>query len=210
MSENMGCEKCRRAGAKLFLKGERCNSSACSMLKKPYAPGQKSKRRKRPLSEYGKELIEKQKLKYWYNLKENQFKKYVKSVLRKSREEESAGDQLLKRLESRLDNVSYRAGFSLSRSQARQMVNHGFVSVNGKPVDIPSYEIKNGDVISVRPGKKKKSIFEDWDARIKNYNPPSWISLDKKKMEAKVIGEVIPDDIAPPVEMSSVFEFYSR
>ncbi len=210
MNENMGCEKCRRAGTKLFLKGERCNSSACSMLKKPYAPGQKSKRRKRPLSEYGKELIEKQKLRFWYNLKEGQFRKYVKSVLRKDKKEESTGDLLLKRLESRLDNASYRAGFSFSRPQARQMVNHGFIAVNGKPVDIPSYEVKVGDVISVRSGKKKKRIFEEWDIRIKNYTPPSWVSLDKKKMEAKIIGDVIAEDIAPPVEMSSVFEFYSR
>ncbi len=209
MISNTGCEKCRRAGAKLFLKGERCNSPACSMLKKPYAPGQKAKRRKRPLSEYGKELAEKQKLKFWYNLKESQLRKYVKATLNR-KTEESTGDMLIKRMENRMDNFCYRAGFSFSRPQARQMVSHGFFSVNGKPVNIPSYEVKKGDVVSVREGKRSKKAFEDWGARVKNYTPPAWISLDKKKIEAKMIGDAAVDEIMPPVELSSVFEFYSR
>ncbi len=210
MIGNNGCEKCRRTGTKLFLKGDRCNSPNCAMVKKPYAPGQKAKRRKPPLSEYGKELAEKQKLRFWYNLQERQFAKYVKSIVKKKKEKGSAGDYLIKKLESRLDNMCYRAGFAPSRAQAKQMVNHGFFNVNGSPVDIPSYETKTGDVISVRPGKKKKKAFQDWIERIKNYTPPSWISLDKKKMEAKIAGEVVFDDVAPPVEISSVFEFYSR
>jgi len=210
MIEQNGCEKCRRAGVKLFLKGERCNSQNCAMIKKPYSPGQKGKKRKGPPSEYGRELAEKQKLRFWYNLQEKQFSKYVRSIIKKRKKDVSAANQLLGRLESRLDNMVFRAGFAVSRVQARQMVNHGFFLVNDKPVDIPSYETKVGDVISVRPGKKKKKVFEDWSARVKNYTPPSWISLDKKKMEAKVKGDVIIDDVLPPVEISSVFEFYSR
>ncbi len=210
MNANNGCNKCRRAGTKLFLKGERCNSPNCAMVKKPYAPGQKAKRRRRPLSEYGKELVEKQKMKMYYNLKEKQFSNYVNNIINKKRGEESTGDQLIKRLEGRLDNMCYRAGFASSRPQARQMVNHGFFYVNEKSVDIPSYQTKVGDVISIRTNSKKKNLFGDWAAKIKNYTPPSWISLDKKKMEAKIVGDVIVDDIAPPVEISSVFEFYSK
>jgi len=162
------------------------------------------------LSQYGKELTEKQKLRYWYDLKEKQLLKYVKSIIRKQERSEAAGDQLLKKLESRLDNTVYRAGFADSRSKARQMINHGFFNVNERPVDRPSYQLKVGDVISVRSGKKNRRDFEDFEERMKNFTPPSWISLDKKKMEAKKTGEAVVEDIAPPVEISSIFEFYSR
>jgi len=180
------------------------------MIKKPYPPGQKPKRRKGHLSQYGKELIEKQKLRYWYDLQERQFVRYVTAVINSQRETESAGDQLLRRLEERLDNMVYRSGFSSSRSQARQMVNHGFFLVNGKPVDRPSYRIKTGDVISVRPGKTKKVSFENFSERMKNFVSPSWISLDTENLTAKVTGNAVIEEIAPPVEISSIFEFYSR
>ncbi len=209
MRKSTECKKCRRTGTKLFLKGEKCESQKCPMIKKPYPPGQKPKRRQGHTSEYGKELIEKQKLRNWYDLQEKQFVRYVKSVIVK-KEEEPAGDRLLRKLEGRLDNIVYRAGFSSSRSQARQMVNHGFFHINGKPVDRPSYQTKIGDVISIRPGKKKKTMFEDFETKNKNFNPPFWISLDKKSIEAKITGDVIIDEIAPPVEISSIFEFYSR
>ncbi len=210
MRKSTECKKCRRVGAKLFLKGEKCESQKCPMIKKPYPPGQKPKRRKGHVSEYGKELVEKQKLRNWYDLQERQFVRYVKSVINKQSETESAGDQLLRTLESRFDNMVYRAGFASSRSQARQMINHEFFHVNGKPVDRPSYRIKTGDVISVRPGKRKKIIFAEFSTNMKNFAPPSWISLDVKKMEAKIIGEALVEEIAPPVEISSIFEFYSR
>ncbi len=208
MTKINDCKKCRRVGAKLFLKGERCSSQNCAMVKKPYAPGQKPKRRKRPLSEFGKEMIEKQKLRYWYDLREKQFAKYAKDVIGRQKTAEAAGDQLLRKLEARLDNTVYRAGFAISRGTAKQMVVHGFFHVNGKPVDKPSYAIKVGDTITVRPGKKK--VFVDFTERMKNYNLPAWISLDSKNLEAKVIGEVVIEEIAPPVEISSIFEFYSR
>ncbi len=210
MRKSTECKKCRRTGVKLFLKGEKCESQKCPMIKKPYPPGQKPKRRKGHLSQYGKELIEKQKLRYWYDLQERQFVRYVTAVINSQRETESAGDQLLRRLEERLDNMVYRSGFSSSRSQARQMVNHGFFLVNGKPVDRPSYRIKTGDVISVRPGKTKKVSFENFSERMKNFVSPSWISLDTENLTAKVTGNAVIEEIAPPVEISSIFEFYSR
>ncbi len=204
------CKKCRRVGTKLFLKGEKCDSPKCPMIKKPYAPGQKPKRRKSPLSEYGKELTEKQKLRYWYDLKEKQFIRYVKSVIGKQKKEESAGDYLLRKIEARLDNTVYRAGLASSRSEARQMVSYGLFAVNDKSVDRPSYAVKTGDVISLRSGKKTRKMFDGFEEKMKNFNPPSWISLDKKNIVAKITGEVVIEEIAPPVEISSIFEFYSR
>ncbi len=210
MRKSVECKKCRRVGTKLFLKGEKCESQKCPMIKKPYAPGQKPKRRKGHISQYGKELLEKQKLRYWYDLKEKQFARYVTAVIEKQSKVEPAGDQLLRKLESRFDNMVYRAGLASSRSQAKQMISHGFFHVNEKPVDISSYRIKAGDVIALRPGKKKKTIFEEFSTKMKNFTPPSWITLDVTKMEAKIIGEVVIEEINPPVEISSVFEFYSR
>jgi small subunit ribosomal protein S4 len=210
MRKSVECKKCRRVGTKLFLKGEKCESQKCPMIKKPYAPGQKPKRRKGHVSQYGKELLEKQKLRHWYDLKEKQFSRYVTSVIKKQSKVEPAGDQLLRKMESRFDNMVYRAGLATSRSQAKQLIVHGFFHVNGKPVDRSSYRVKVGDVIAVRPGKKKKIIFEEFSTKMKNFTPPSWIALDVTKMEAKITGEVIIEDINPPVEISSVFEFYSR
>lgn len=210
MRKSVECKKCRRVGTKLFLKGEKCESQKCPMIKKPYAPGQKPKRRKGHVSQYGKELLEKQKLRYWYDLKEKQFARYVTAVIEKQSKVEPAGDQLLRKLESRFDNMVYRAGLASSRSQAKQMISHGFFHVNEKPVDISSYRIKTGDLIALRPGKKKKTIFEEFSTKMKNFTPPSWITLDVTKMEAKITGEVVIEEINPPVEISSVFEFYSR
>jgi small subunit ribosomal protein S4 len=210
MRKSVECKKCRRVGTKLFLKGEKCESQKCPMIKKPYPPGQKPKRRKGHFSQYGKELLEKQKLRHWYDLQEKQFARYVASVIKKQSKEESAGDQLLRKLESRLDNMVYRSGFASSRSQAKQMINHGFFHVNEKPVDKPSYKVKLKDVISVRPGKKKKMLFEEFSVKMKNFNPPSWISMNSEKMEAIIVSEAVIEEIAPPVEISSIFEFYSR
>jgi small subunit ribosomal protein S4 len=210
MRKSVDCKKCRRVGIKLFLKGEKCESQKCPMIKKPYPPGQKPKRRKGHVSEYGKELVEKQKLRYWYNLKEKQFSKYVRSIINKKSDTGSAGDRLVRLLEARLDNMIYRAGFASSRAQARQMVVYGFININGSPVDRPSYRVKKGDVMSIRPGKSKKAFFENFDENMKNFTPPSWISLDTKKLSAKVTGDTLVEEIAPPVEFSSIFEFYSR
>jgi small subunit ribosomal protein S4 len=208
---NSKCKICRREGAKLFLKGERCFSPKCPMVRKPYPPGQKGKRRPTPLSEYGKELREKQKLKKWYNLEERQFKNYVREVLEMRGKVEDAGSLLIKKLESRLDNVIFRLGFTLSRAQAKQLVSHGYFLVNGKPIDIPSYSVKKGDVITLRPQKLKKN---EWLQNVRNLlkrnKPPSWLELNIEKLEGKVIGEPNLAEAAPPAEISAIFEFYSR
>ncbi len=210
MRKSTECKKCRRTGVKLFLKGEKCESQKCPMIKKPYAPGQKPKRRKGHISQYGKELTEKQKLRYWYDLDEKQFTRYVKSVSSTHSDKESTGDRLLKKLEARFDNVIYRSGIARSRSEARQMVVYGFFCINGKPADRPSCKIKSGDVIEVKPSKKKLIPFENFAEKMKNFSPPSWIVLDKDNLSVKVTGDVVVTEILPPVEISSVFEFYSR
>lgn len=207
---NNKCKICRRLGTKLFLKGEKCLSPKCLMVKKPYPPGQKRTKRPRPFSEYGKELREKQKLKNWYNLKEKQFRNYVKEVLEKRGRVEDAGNLLIKKLESRLDNVVFRMGFALSRSQARQFVSHGHFLVNGRKNDIPSRQVKKGDIISLHPSSVGKTIFKDLKTNLKKYQPPSWIKLNPEKLEGEIIGGPSLDEAAPPAEISAVFEYYSR
>lgn len=207
---NSVCKICRRLGVKLFLKGERCLTPKCPMVKRPYPPGIKKKRRLPPPSEYGKELREKQKLRNLYNLDERQFKNYVKKILGKRRKVEDASVLLIKILESRLDNLVFRLGFANSRAQARQLVSHGYFLVNGKSVNIPSYQLKKGDIISLKPGKIKKNIFKDLKNLIKKYKTPNWLELDREKLEGKLIGEPSLEEVAPPVEISAIFEFYSR
>ena len=142
-------------GQKLFLKGDRCFSQKCAMVKRAYAPGPQKKRRGGNPSEYKKSLEEKQTLKKWYGLSERQFKRYVNETLEKMGKVENVSNELIKRLELRLDNAIFRLGFAKSRNQARQMVSHSYFLINGKPVNIPSYSIKKGDVISIKEHKKK-------------------------------------------------------
>ena len=204
------CKICRRMGVKLFLKGDRCFTQKCQMVKKPYPPGQKRKKRPAPLSEYGRELREKQKLKNLYNLKEVQFKNYVKEVLKKRGKVENASDLLVKILESRLDNVVFRLGFINSRKQARQLVSHGYFLVNGKSTNIPSRQLKKGDVIAIKPQKIKKAVFKDIKSMAKKIKTPNWLEFDIEKLEGKLKTEPTLEDITIPVEISSIFEFYSR
>jgi len=204
------CKICRRLGVKLFLKGERCLSQKCPIITKPYPPGEKGKRRTRQRSEYGKELSEKQKLKNWYNLRERQFRKYVKEVLEKRGRVEDAGALLIKKLESRLDNVVFRMGFTPSRVQARQIVNHGHFLVNEKKVDIPSYQVKKGDKISLRASSRNKAMFRDLPTILKKHQVPSWIKINIEKLEGEIVGQPNLEEAAPPAEISTIFEFYSR
>ncbi len=207
---NNKCKICRRLGVKLFLKGEKCFSPKCPMVRRPYPPGVKGKRRKGPLSEYGKELQEKQKLKNWYNLRERQFKNYVKEVLNKGEKGKNMEDLLIEKLESRLDNVVFRIGFASSRNQARQLVSHGHFLVNNKKVNIPSYQVKKGDRISLNPKAKEREIFRNISIILKKQKVPSWLKIDVDKLEAEVKGFPTFEEAAPPVEISSIFEFYSR
>lgn len=180
------------------------------MVKRPYPPGQKRKRRKVGLSEYGKELREKQKLKNWYNLGERQFKNYVKKVLAKKKKMEDPTASLIKILETRLDNVIFRLGWASSRRQARQLVSYGHFLVNRKSIDTPSYQAKSGDIISIKPQKMKKAVFQNLQNLLKKYKTPSWLELNIEKLEGKVTGEPTLEEAAPPVEVSAIFEFYSR
>lgn len=208
--KDAACKICRRQGVKLFLKGEKCISVKCPLLRKSYPPGQKGKRRTRPLSEYGKELSEKQKLRNWYNLAERQFRKYVKLTLDSRGKVEDAAAFLIRVLERRLDNVVFRLGFASSRSGARQMISHRHILLNGKPVNIASILVKKGDMIRVKEKSVSKKIFSTLSSTLKKHKSPTWLELDAAKLEGKVIGEPNLEEAAPPAEISSIFEFYSR
>lgn len=204
------CKICRRQGVKLFLKGEKCFSPKCPMIRKPYAPGPRKTKRRRSLSEYGKELKEKQKLRNWYNLKERQFKSYVEKTLKGRGKIEDAAAHLIKGLESRLDNIVFRLGFAVSRSAARKMISHGHFLVNGRRNNIPSYSAKKGDVISLKEKSAGKGSFKNLQTTLKKYTPPSWLKLKVEKMEGEVVGEPNLEEAAPPAEISTIFEFYSK
>ena len=209
------CKICRRQGVKLFLRGERCFSPKCAMVKRPYAPGLKGKRRKRAPSEYAKGLREKQNLKKWYGLGERQFKRYVKEILEKTRKASSGKAKdatviLIRRLESRLDNVIFRLGIVSSRSFARQLVSHGYFKINNRPVDVPSFQVKKGDVIKIKPGKQKKKVFQNLAQALKKQRLPEWLVFDAQTFEAKVVSDPFLGPENLPAEISTIFEFYSR
>lgn len=204
------CKICRRMGTKLFLKGERCSSPKCAVVRKPFPPGPKRKGRFKQLSEFGKELQEKQKLRNWYNLREKQFAKYVNDILKRRSKVEDAAGTLIQSLECRFDNVIFRLGFASSRIQARQFVSHGHFFINGKLVDTPSYQLKKGDKISVNPVARKKKHIEKIAPMLKKYQPPAWLKLNADNLEAEVVGTPNLIEAAPPAEISTIFEFYSR
>jgi len=180
------------------------------MVKRPYPPGEKAKKRRGSLSEYGKELKEKQKLKNWYNLSEQQFSRYVMEVLNKRTKTEDAGALLIKKLENRLDNVVFQTGFAVSRIQARQLVSHGYFLINGRKINIPSYQIKKWDKISLHPKTSKKAIFNNIVSLLKKRKVPSWIKVNHEKLEVEIVGQANLEETIPPVEISSIFEFYSK
>ena len=200
------CRLCRREGQKLFLKGERCYSEKCSVGIRAYAPGQHGQGRKKS-SEYGLQLRAKQTARRFYGVQENQFHHYFEIAERK---QGITGDNLLKILESRLDNVVYRVGFASSRAEARQLVGHGHFEVNGSRVDIASYLLKAGDVVSIceksRGSEKFKAIIEANSAR----PVPQWIDVNRDQLSAKVIALPNRDQIDAPVEEQLIVEFYSK
>lgn len=185
------------------------------MIKRPVPPGMKKKRRRGSVSEYGKELKEKQKLKAWYGLGEKQFKKYVKEILNKTKsaqkgKEEDATLLLVKRLESRLDNVVFRMGLVNSRALARQLVSHGYFRVNNRNVDVPSYQVKKGDEISLKPQKVVKKVFQNVAQLIKKQKAPEWLQVNPQTLSAKVLSDPVLDLGSLPAEIPTIFEFYSR
>lgn len=208
--QKASCKICRRLGVKLFLKGEKCLSPKCPMIRKPYPPGAKKSRRARALSEYGKELREKQKLKNWYNLREKQFRNYVKDVFKKRGSVEDAASFLIEKLESRFDNVVFRLGLAHSRPQARQLISHGHFLLNGRTTNIPSRQLKKGDIISIHPSSQGLPFFRNISNALKKYEPPVWLRLKPDKIEGEVIGKATLETASPPAEISAIFEYYSR
>jgi small subunit ribosomal protein S4 len=206
------CKKCRALGQKLFLKGDKCFSPKCPMVKRPYPPGQHSRKRSvGSQSEYKQELSEKQKLRLYYQIGERQFYDEVKKVLKMRGKVEDVSILLFQSLESRLDNVIYRANFASSRRQARQLVTHGYFLLNGKPVNKPAIKVKKGDKISIRENKKNSQIIKNLQLKIKNLNPPSWMKVDKDNLTIEIVDNPQVDlQSLPPINVSLIFEFYSR
>ena len=200
------CRLCRREGQKLFLKGERCYTEKCSVGRRSYAPGQHGQGRKKT-SEYGIQLRAKQRARRYYGVLEGQFHTYFEEA---ERRQGVTGENLLRILESRLDNVVYRLGFASSRAQARQLVVHGHFTVNGRKVDIPSYLVKAGDVVAVkekgRGTENMKTIVEANSAR----PVPQWLDVNRETLEGKVVSLPAREDIDVPVEEHLIVEFYSK
>lgn len=202
------CKLCRREGIKLFLKGERCFGPKCAVEanRRPYPPGQHTQRR-RKVSEYGMQLREKQKAKLLYGILERQFRRHFAEAERRSG---STGENLLRILEMRLDNVVYRLGFGESRAQARQIVTHGHITVNGHRVDIPSYEVKVGDEIAIYPRSREKEYFKALAVEIKRREAPGWLSLDAQNLSGRVLSAPTRPEIDANVQEQLIVEFYSR
>jgi small subunit ribosomal protein S4 len=204
---NAKCKKCRRAGQKLFLKGERCFSQKCAMVRRAYPPGVHGKSFRRRASEYGQQLAEKQKVRYTYGVSEQQFKKYFKEIAGQRGNKE---ELFVQKLESRLDNVVFRLGWARSRGLARQIVSHGHILVNGRKVNIPSCQVKKGDLIQIKETSKSKAVFRDLKTLLKKQEIPAWLSLDKQKLEGKVKGQPKIEDMGKVGELSMIIEYYSR
>lgn len=199
-------EKKERAfKAKLFLKSERCNSPKCAMVRKPYKPGMHGKTRKiASLSEYGQQLLEKQKLRISYGIKEAQLRKIFKEAAKSS----AIGQAIISIIERRLDNVVFRAGLAGSRIVARQLITHGHILLNGKKNKIPSSVLKVGDNVSINPSSLSLLIFKDLPNSISKYNPPEWLEINKEKLEGKI--KKLPLDIETPFDINMVVDYYSR
>lgn len=200
------CKLCRREGQKLFLKGERCYTDKCAVGRRSYAPGQHGQSRKKT-SDYGVQLRAKQKARRYYGVLERQFEHYFEIAATKPG---MTGENLLRLLETRLDNIVYRLGFASSHAQARQLVRHGHFSVNGGKVNIPSYSVKPGDTISLREGSRDnafiKAVIESNSAR----PVPKWLDIDRNTLEGKVINLPNREDIDLQVEEHLIVELYSK
>lgn len=200
------CRLCRREGAKLYLKGDRCYTDKCALTRRTYAPGQHGQSKKK-LSGYGTQLREKQKVKRIYGILERQFRSYFEEA---ERLRGITGENLLRLLEMRLDNVVYRMGFGESRVQARQLVMHGHFTVNGHKVDIPSYQISINDLIAVKATSKNSDKFKSLAESAEAKNAPQWLTVNAEMMEGRVIALPTREDIDIPIEEHLIVELYSR
>ncbi len=202
------CKICRREGKKLFLKGDRCNSQKCVLIKKKYPPGAHGPKGYGRISDYGRQLREKQKLRRSYYVSEKQFKNYFTKA---KQAEGNTEENFLRLLEKRLDNVVYRAGFASSRRQARQLISHGNILVNGRRVDVPSYQVTTGDAIQPKDKKAIIGKVKEKIGQVKDKDTlPAWTSLDKKKLEIKILKDPAPEDLPQTFETELIIGFYSR
>jgi len=203
------CRLCRREGIKLFLKGQRCLTDKCAIDKRNFVPGEhgKSHFRRRQLIGYGQQLREKQKVKRMYGVLENQFRRYFrKAEITKG----VTGEILLQLLERRLDNITFRMGFALSRPQARQFVLHGHILVNGKRVNIPSYQVKKGDEVSVLLKSRKNPLILSAVEGVSGRGLPEWLNLDRETLTGQVLELPSREPIGVPIEVSLIVELYSK
>ncbi len=204
---NSKCKKCRRAGEKLFLKGDKCFSQKCAMVRRPYPPGVHGKSRRSRLSEYGQQLAEKQKVRYAYGISEEQFKKYFKEIANQKGNKE---ELLAQKLEKRLDNVVFRLGWAKSRNLSRQLVNHGHVLINGRKLDIPSYHVRKDDLITLKEKSQKSNLFKDLKMTLKKHQVPTWLVSEKEKFEARVKDEPKLENLDRIGQINMIIEYYSR
>ena len=200
------CRLCRREGEKLFLKGDRCYTEKCAVDRRSYPPGQHGQGRHK-VSEYGLHLREKQKVRRIYGVLERQFERYYD---RASRQKGITGENLLRILEMRLDNIVYRMGFAASRSQARQLVMHQHVAVNGQKVDIPSYELQVGDVITIRDKSRSLQLIKENTEAAEGRAVPEWLEVNLDQMEGKILAEPTRDQMDISVQEHLIVEYYSR
>jgi small subunit ribosomal protein S4 len=200
------CRLCRREGIKLFLKGSRCETAKCAIEKRAYPPGQHGQGRKK-FSEYGTQLREKQKVKRIYGVLEKQFRNYFFAADKKKG---ITGENLLQKLELRMDNVIYRMGLASSRSTARQLVGHGHFTVNGKKMNIPSYALEQGDTIALNPNKIKKTPVKNAIENIKEKTLPDWLSFDTDSKQGIIQALPTREHVAMPIEEQLIVELYSR
>jgi small subunit ribosomal protein S4 len=201
------CRLCRREGTKLFLKGTKCMSDRCPIEKRNFPPGQHGKDRKAKIVGYGLQLHEKQKAKRIYFTLEGQFREYYEKA---SRSQGVTGELLIQQLERRLDNVAYRLGFAISRRQARQIVRHGHIQVNGKKVNIPSYQVNAGDEIALRDGAKKLVIVEQATQYAASNPIPAWLEVNFENLSGRVLTLPKRKDVALPINEQLIVELYSK
>ncbi len=202
------CRLCRRVGDKLMLKGDRCYTSKCALERRSVPPGYSATAKRRPRkSERGLQLLEKQKARYTYGLLERQFRKFFTEA---ERLPGVTGENLVVLLERRLDNVVYRLGFASSRAQARQIVRHGHIMVNGRRTNIPSYLVKPGDIIAWRESSKKSEYYKMVSQTASDVAVPAWLSLDKQKLTGKVVNLPASEDMQAKFDVKSIVEYYSR
>jgi small subunit ribosomal protein S4 len=199
------CRKCRREGEKLFLKGEKCNGQNCAVVRRNTAPGQDSKSRRGKMSEFGKQLREKQKAKRIYGVNEKVFRNYYEKA---SKRKGVTGDNLLTLLELRLDNAIYRAGFADSRAQARQLASHRLFELDGRSVDIPSISLKPGNKLSLRAKSQNNPVVAQVTER--KIKAPKWLKVDAQKKTIEIVRFPESDELESSVAMNLIVEFYSR